>query len=464
MWDMTEFEQAAGITIGRLADHVARSERGEGPVVARRPLAEITADLDLRRLIREGGLDADGYAGFLDGYLARTTRLHHPGALAHQVAVPDVPAALADLIHGATNNPMAIYEMGPAGAAIEVAVIDWMLELVGWDPAQGAGVLTHGGSLANLTALLGARARAAPGAWTEGVDGDLAILAPPSAHYSVARAVAILGLGEAALFALEVDGLDRVRTDRLDDALARVRAAGRRPVALVAAACATGTGLYDDLEAIGQFCRARGIWLHVDGAHGASALLSPEHRGRLAGIEHADSVVWDAHKMLRTSGLCAAVLFRRADDLTGAFHQQASYLFYDGVDDPAGIDLLLGTVECTKTTLGLKLFLNLAFRGERGLGAYVAAQYEKTRRFHALIAARPGFECPYEPESNILCFRYGRDGAAQVAIRERLIDAGSFHLSSAEVGGERYLRLSVMSPATDEATIEALLDAIEAAA
>jgi L-2,4-diaminobutyrate decarboxylase len=196
----------------------------------------------------------------------------------------------------------------------------------------------------------------------------------------------------------------------------------------------------------------------VDGAHGASALLSPRHRHLLAGIEQADSVVWDAHKMLRTSSLCASVLVRRARDLPGAFQQEASYLFYE-VD--ASPDIIDRAIECTKAPLGVKLFLNLAWRGEAGLGEYVADTYDRAQRFHDVIAARPGFGCPYRPESNILCFRYGTDSAQQLEIRERLIQSGEFHLSSVELGGRRHLRIVVMSPSTDEAAIERLLDAIE---
>ena len=462
-WDTHEYERAAAAGVAALAAYVERSQSGEGPAVSRRPVPEVIEALDLRRWMREGGMGPESFAGFLDAFLDHSTRLHHPGFLAHQTASPDFPAALADLVHGAINNPMAIYEMGSSGAVIELVVTEWMVEKIGWDPRESAGVLTHGGSLANLTALLGARARAAPEAWERGVPADLALLAPPSAHYSVARAAAMLGLGEDAVIPLETDGLERIVAERLPDALERAAAAGRRPMALVAAACATSTGLHDDLERVGAFCAEHEIWLHVDACHGGSALLSPRHRHRLRGIERADSVVWDAHKMLRTSSLCAAVLFRRGADGTDAFRQHADYLIYDR-EDPDGIDFMMRAVECTKATLGLKLFLNLAWRGEAGLGAYVAEQYDKTRRLHDLVAARPGFECPYEPETNILCFRYGRDPDLQVAIRERLLAEGDFHLSSTVVSGERYLRMAVMAPATDEATIERLLDAVERAA
>ncbi|WP_084961718.1 pyridoxal phosphate-dependent decarboxylase family protein [Thermoactinospora rubra] len=450
MWTIEEFVKAAGVTAAELAGYVDDSQRGEAPVLRRRPPRELAGRLDLRRWIAEGGMTPESYQDFLHAYLEEGTRLHHPAYLGHQCAAPDFPAALADFVHGAVNNPMAIYEMGAAAATVEFEVLRWMLAKVGFP--EGGGVLTHGGSLANLTALLAARARAVPEAWDDGVPDDLVILAPPSAHYSVARAAGILGMGQRSIVPLETDELGRIDVTRLPDLT------GLRPVALVAGACATATGLHDDLRAIGEWCRERGVWFHVDGAHGASALLSPEHRHLLDGIELADSVIWDAHKMLRTSSLAAAVLVRREADLDAAFQQEASYLFYGD----QGFDLIHRTVECTKAALGLKIFLNLAWRGERGLGEYVARQYRAAHRLWELGRQRPGFEFPYEPESNIVCFRYGT--ADQVAIRERLLAAGAFHLTSAEIGGRRHLRVAVMAPATDDKTLEALLDAVAEAA
>ena len=459
--DSHEFATAAAAAVETLAGYLDESAAGAAPVHPGSAPADVRASLDLRRLVRAGGLDAESFGPWLERYLSHTTRLHHPAELAHQVGVPDTGSALADLVHAVANQPMSLYEMGAGAASAELAVLEWMAEKVGWDPASSSGVLTHGGSLANLTALLAARAQAAPDAWTAGAPGDLAILAPPSAHYSIARAAGILGLGEDAIVPLPVDELERVRIDRLSDALVRARTAGRRPMALVAAACATSTGLHDDLRAIGAFCREHGIWFHIDAAHGASALLSERLRGLLDGIALADSIVWDAHKMLRTSALCAAVLVRRRADLPAAFQQNASYLDFD---NPQGVDVLDRQVECTKAELGLKVFLTLAFRGERGLARYVEDQYAKALRLWELMRDRPGFEVPYRPETNILCFRYGPDGAAQAEIREALLESREFHLSSAEIGGERHLRVTIMAPSTDEATLRRLLDAIEGAA
>jgi L-2,4-diaminobutyrate decarboxylase len=155
------------------------------------------------------------------------------------------------------------------------------------------------------------------------------------------------------------------------------------------------------------------------------------------------------------------VLVRRRECIRAAFQQQAAYLDFD---NPEGVDVIDRQVECTKAELGLKVFLNLAWRGEHGLAAYVDEQYAKTLRFWELVRGRPRFDAPYRPESNILCFRLGEEGDEQLAIREALLAEGDFHLSSTEIAGRRYLRVVVMAPATGEETFERLLGRIEAAA
>ena len=466
--DLEIFEQTAIDALARLRMHIEAASHGETPASGYAAMTEILDSLGVRQWIAHGGMDRSAFDRFLERYLRHSVQLHHPAHIAHQVSVPDYPAALAALINGVTNNPMAIYEMGPAAAAIEFAIINWMLEKIGWPPQpmpgvacdrHAAGVLTHGGSLANLTALLAARARVAPDAWEKGTPGDLAVLIPQASHYSIGRAVSILGLGSYAAYHLEVDELGVIRPDRLQIALDRVNSDGRRCMALVASACSTATGLHDRLQAIGEFCNANGIWFHADACHGATALLGSRSKHYLAGIELADSVVWDAHKMMQVPVICAAVLLKDGIDFEHAFHTEASYLAHG--EDEDSFDSIQRTVECTKAALGLKIFLNLAWRGEAALGAYVDDRYEATKCFYELIRSRPGFECPYEPESNILCFRYDVDDARLVTIRSELMREGRFHITSAMVNGRRFLRLTVMNKLTDVSTVEALLDAIE---
>lgn len=433
------------------------SIKRRGRVISQVPIEDLVAALDLKDFTGQGGLRGRKLARFMGRYLESSTRLHHPAYMAHQVAVPAYAGALAALVDGFTNNAMAIYEMGPAAAAIEFFVLNWMIEKVGWVPApypressgtaaHAGGVLTHGGSLANLTALLAARTRLAPDSWEKGCPGDLAVLAPAESHYSVARAVGLLGIGGDALYPLEVDVNGRIVPDRIPAAFARVKVDGRRPMALVANACSTAVGLYDPLVEIAEACRAHGVWLHVDGAHGASALLSERHRGLLRGVEAADSLVWDAHKLMRTPTLCAAVLVRDSRMLDGAFQQEASYLFHD--KEQPGVDFIHRTVECTKAALGLRFFAVLGSLGEHGLARYVERQFALAREAYAFIVSLPEFECPVEPEANILCFRIRGDDALQIAVRDALIAEGSFYLSTAELNGRRCLRAAFMNPDT----------------
>lgn len=287
----------------------------------------------------------------------------------------------------------------------------------------------------------------------------LTLLAPPGAHYSIARAASIMGIGSRGILPLRVDEREVVVPEGVAEAVDRVRGEGGQVLAVVAAACATATGYHDPLRAIGEICRERDVWLHVDGAHGASALVSERERRYLDGVELADSLVWDAHKMMRVSTLCAAVLFRDPERAARAFHQRASYLFYE--DEGPGVDLIHRTIECTKAELGLKLFLVLAHLGEAGMADWIEGRYAAARRFERSISGRPGFISLGPPEANIICFRYGSNDALQLALREALIREGRFYLSSTEVAGDRWLRIVVMSPSTDESTIEDLMDAIE---
>ena len=448
------------------------SVRRGGRVISQAPIEDLVEGLGLHDFARQGGLRGRNLARFLDRYLESCTRLHHPAYMAHQVAVPAYAGALGALVDGFTNNAMAIYEMGPAAAAIEFFVVNWMIGKVGWTPApspretstgaHAGGVLTHGGSLANLTALLAARTHLAPDSWEKGSPANLAVLAPQESHYSVARAAGLLGIGRNGLYELEVDVNGRVIPDRIPAAFARVEADGRRPMALVANACSTALGLYDPLAEIAAACRERGVWLHADGAHGASALLSERHRGLLRGVEQADSLVWDAHKLMRTPTLCAAVLVRDARTLDGAFQQEASYLFHD--KEQPGVDFIHRTVECTKAGLGLRFFAVLASQGEEGLARYVERQFALAREACSFISALPDFECPVLPEANILCFRINGDDALQIAVRDALIADGSFYLSTAELNGRRFLRASFMNPDTTLRDVRRMTERVRQAA
>ena len=184
-----------------------------------------------------------------------------------------------------------------------------MLQKVGWfagddiydfrlKAGAGSGFLTHGGSVANLTALAAARAAIAPKAWEEGNPQNLVVIGPESSHYSIGRAISILGLGKNAYRPVPVFEDETLDTTALSAVYEKACAEGKQVMAVVANACATATGLFDNLKAVGAFCEKNQLWFHVDAAHGGAALLSNTHAHLLSGIEKADSIIWDAHKMM----------------------------------------------------------------------------------------------------------------------------------------------------------------------
>ena len=220
-------------------------------------------------------------------------------------------------------------------------------------------------------------------------------------------------------------------------------------MAFIGNACATATGLFDPLDALADFCEKHQLWFHVDGAHGASALLASDTKPLVKGIERADSVIWDAHKMLRVSSLCTAVLFRDQQHQWNCFHQKGSYVFHE--NKVVGIDSMPFSVECTKSALGTKLFWSFALAGEQALRDFVSNSFKQARELYEVLQAHPDFYCPYPPEANILCFQYKPhqfNNQEQLALRYKLIKSGEFYITSCEIKGKRYLRTVLLNPLT----------------
>lgn len=404
--------------------------------------------------------------------LAESNHLHHPGYVGHQVSAPLPLAALLELAAALLNNGMAVYEMGPTSTAMERHIIRWMTGVLGWG-SDADGFLSSGGSAGNLTALLAARqAKAGFDIWREGSHAGppLAILTSEQSHYSVQRSAQILGLGRSGVELIPCDERFSMRAECLEDGLARARAAGRRVFAVVASACSTATGAFDPLPAIADFCQAHDLWMHVDGAHGAAVALSPRHRHLLAGIERADSVIWDAHKMLLMPALVTAVLFRDRQRSYTAFSQDASYLFTGADPTDEWFNLGLRTLECTKRMMSLKLYLSLVCYGQAMFGEYIERMLDLTRRFAAHIDAAPDFEYAVEPQCNILCFRYLPAGfppdqldQLQSTLRDRIISAGRYYLVKTNLPRGVYLRTTIINPATTDTDLTDLLETIREA-
>ncbi len=405
--------------------------------------------------------------------LDHSTRVHHPRYMGHQVSVPAPAAVLAGLLTELLNNGSAVYEMGMAGNAIERIVVEHLARKIGY-PASAGGIITSGGTLANLTALLTARAMLPQDIWHEGSDSErLAVIVSEEAHYCVDRAARIMGLGDAGILKIPVDDRFKIRTDLLEKSLRGAQEAGLTVFAVVGSACSTSTGEHDDLVAIGEFARAHGLWFHVDAAHGGGAFFSPKYRHLLAGAEDADSVVVDYHKMLLVPALATALVYKRGDDAHRTFQQRAQYL-WDVVADSTTADWYNSgkrTFECTKFMAGVKVYTLMRLYGDTLFEANINILYDLGATFAAMIQQRAGFELAVVPECNIVCFRYvgAETGPAALNslnahIRAALLAEGRFYIVQTILHGQTYLRVSLMNALTTEPDLVELLDAILAVA
>jgi len=475
--DAERFRRLGHGLIDLLADHLQQQAMSPLPVL---PSLSPTAACAAFPTPDNDGPAADVDAAFYDVVhraLSTSTRLHAPGFVGHQVATPLPTAALFDLVSSLLNNGMAIFEMGKGGTGIERSVLGWLTTLLGL-PSTSAGVLTSGGSLGNMTALLAARQAKGNDPWRHGVRAQpLVVFVADTAHYSVSRALRVMGLGNEGCVSVAVDEHLRMDIGALKTAIAHARKQKKKPIAVVGSAGSTAAGAIDPLEAIADVCVAEDLWFHVDGAHGAPLMLLPEKHDALRGIERADSIVADFHKLLAMPALCTGVLFRDGKTGAGAFAQQAGYLFpdLDAVDadneavDDSWSDVGRRTIECTKAMLGLKVWGSLQMFGRDHFVQHVRHCTTLATTLASLVRARPELELLCEPEMNIVCFRVrGAHGGVNASIRQQILDDGAFypvqvHLHARGLDKAReglWLRCALQNPHTTTATLEALIDGV----
>ena len=369
----------------------------------------------------------------------------------------------------ALNQSVAVFEMSPVGTVLEHRVINWMCALAGYGEGSG-GTMTTGGSEATFTALLAARNAVLPDSWNSGVGSDPPVLlCGEHAHYAVTRAAGELGIGMRN--ALPVRSRDhRMDVDALRLALETLRHQGRRVMAVVATAGSTATGSFDDLVAISALCDEHGVWLHVDGAHGASALLSRTHGHRVRGIHRARSIAWDPHKMMLLPLQAGMVLVRNERDLDGAFSQRAPYLFHAADASERVWDQGTRSFLCSHRADVFKLWVALQRYGADALGELYDHLCNNARLVWESIAERPDFQAMHEPESNILCFRYVGDGSRNDEaldqlnreLRERYNLSGEGWITGTNLDGRRVLRVTMMNPRTTATDIADVLDGLAA--
>jgi L-2,4-diaminobutyrate decarboxylase len=456
-YDPDEFARQAASTTELLRDHLARTASRQGAV-----LPPASPDDVLKRWPDPESGPTETLDQLLADVIAGSTHQHHPGFVGQQLSAPPPFVGPVAMVAAILNNSAAIFEGAPAVIALERRVVDWMIRKIGYGE-QAAGIITSGGSLGALTALLAMRqAKMRSDIWQNGLweAQPRSMLVCREAHYCIRRACAILGFGERFVLPVETGADFAMSLGSLEAAYHQACSLRAPPVAVVANAGSTATGTYDNLEAIGSFCEEHDLWLHVDAAHGGSALLSSRYASLLRGIERADSIVWDAHKLMLVPSMCTAVLFRNDAHLDNTFRQQAAYLLSGPTAswyEPAARNF-----ETTKPAIVLSLYVALRTLGARFLGEYIEYVYDLARAFADELQSRADFELLVRPASNIVCFRFRapreKADAFQIRLREAINLGGNFFIMRTTMRGATWLRVVLMNPATRLADLRALLD------
>ena len=425
---------------------------------------------------RSGGSDAAVVRRLRD-ILDGSMRMSHPRLFGLFTPAPLPLAALGDMAAAFMNQSPDAWKAGPAATEVEAGLIRAFARMAGLG-GRAFGAVTSGGGAANLLALKLARDRALGVATRgRGVGGRearrLRVYASDQAHFSIPRALDVLGIGSDALVSLPTGPDRRLDPKALDAVLGRDRRRGLRPMAIVATAGTTSTGTIDPLDALARVARRHRVPLHVDAAYGGALLVSGRHRHRLAGIERADTVSIDPHKWLFQPFSLALLLVRDRARLAASCAIEPEYLRKDLEEERDRLDLYQHSLEGSRPFRALKLDLTLQALGVAGLGRLVDRTVAVARHLERRVRSDPRFEtCGAPVDCATVVLRYLPPGRAtgrrldaiQMRIQHAVERSGEAWFPAIRLDGAVWLRIGVFNYRTTEKDIGRLLHAIVRAA
>jgi aromatic-L-amino-acid decarboxylase len=446
-----------------------------GELLAQLPELPVNRELDVDGVrealaipVPDEPLDPDRLLAYLRALaLEQSMYPGHPGFLAYISGAGTVPGAAADLLAAALNQNAGGWRLGPGATEIELHLTRWLAGELGLPDGSGGHVVS-GGAVANLVALKTARdARGGVGVRERGIRDapPLTLYASTEAHVVVQRAADLLGMGADAVRSVAVDETWRMRPDALEQAIAADRDSGARPIAVVATAGTTATGSIDPLAAIADVCERHDLWLHVDGAYGAAAVLAGDLRPLLAGIERADSIAIDPHKWLYTPLPGGCVLVRDLELLASSFASEASYIWL-AEEARRGLDIAMLGPQFSRGFTALKIWVSLLAHGRTAYARRISHDAALARYLGQLVEEHESFEMMAPVSLSVCCFRYAPaslqgDEEALDRLNERIMTAihadGRVYCSNAVLDGRFCLRACVVNFRTEAEDIERLL-------
>lgn len=469
----------------RLLAYLAMAGDRQAPIVAfaspdQLRTAFAQAGVPLEVVPEQPAADLGALLTAIDRTLDFSVRTGHPRFFNQNFAGPDPIAVAGDWLGAAVHTSAATYEMAPVFTLMERALISRLAQLSGLTGAEG--IFCPGGSLSNLHALLLARDRACPEATQEGIRGPkLVAFTSSHAHYSFEKAMGVAGLGRANLVKVACDEHGRMHIPALRAAIARVLADGGQPFFVNATVGTTVVGAIDPLPEIAELAREHNLWLHIDGCHGASLLFSAQHRHLVRGIEQADSLSWNLHKMMGLTQQCAALLVREQGALARSFEAGAAYLF-QRQKNHRDHDLGDLSFTCARRVDSFKLWLTWKAHGDAGFAARIDRIMGLADTLEEKIKADSRFYLAFPRSCTNVCFWWvppqlrpltqhpkALDGATREAlgsyaprIKDRLQREGSLMLGFQALDNlPHFFRLLVLNPVVTPADLDDALELLD---
>ena len=422
---------------------------------------------ELERLLRESPPEAgrdplEVLDRALKDILPVAGRVDHPRFFAFVPSAPTWPGVIADYLAAGFNTFQGTWLGAGAPSQVELVVIDWIRDWIGFPPSAG-GLFTSGGSAAILDALVAARE------WAGAPDRPAIILSDQT-HSAVERAARIIGVRREGIVVVPADGSYRLPPAATAAAVRDARARGFTPIAVCANAGTTNTGAVDPLPAIADLCAAEGLWLHVDGAYGGFAVLCEAGKRLLAGLDRADSISLDAHKWLFQPFEAGCVMVKDVAHLVRAFSVHPDYL----QDTKLGLEHVNFAdrgYQLTRSFRALKVWMSIQVFGLARFREAIARGIEFATRAGSFVEEHAELELLGPPSLGVVCFRYRPRGAGwsperieklNEAIQARVIQSGTAMISSTRLRGTYSLRLCIMSHQTTWDDVQGTLAGIGA--
>jgi aromatic-L-amino-acid decarboxylase len=438
--------------VDRIVDHLATLPRQRVGTKGD-PTALLKA---LSEPVPEQGMEFEAVLDQVERDVLRNTmHVNHPRFLAYVPGPGNFVGAMADALISGYNVFAGTWISGSGPAAVELTVLEWLREMCGLPPGTG-GLFVSGGTLANLTALAVARHVKAPGRIEIAT-----VYFSDQAHSSLEKALRVIGLPDGNQRKLPSDENLRLPISELALQIERDRAAGKHPFCVIASAGTTNTGAIDPLPELSALCREHGLWLHVDGAYGAAAIIAERGRELLTGLELADSLSLDPHKWLFQPYEIGCVLVRNRDHLRDTFRILPEYL-KDTQQHSEEFNFTDYGIQLTRNFRALKLWMSIKVFGLASFRAAIQHGFVLAEFTEACLRRMPGWEIVTPAQMGIVCFRHSAaDDAAHLRLVQTLLEDGFALITSTILRGRTVLRTCTINPRTTEADIQASLERLD---